>query len=84
MRVFSFHQPAIAAAWCGFCICLFRVFPMQADTIAPQTLKGWLTVGPDMAKVLAAAMLSPIQLYLDNDMVKVIQLEYILRFYVSC
>jgi hypothetical protein len=62
---------------------------MQVDIIAPQTSKGWLTAGPDMAKVLAAvglhkAMLSPIQLYLNNDMVKAIQLEYILRFYVSC
>jgi hypothetical protein len=82
MRFFSFYQAAIAAAWCRFCICLFSVFPMQVATTAPQTSKGLLTVDPEMAKVQAAvglhkAMLSPIQLYLDDDMVKVILLEYL-------
>jgi hypothetical protein len=48
-----------------------------------------LAAGPDMAKVLAfvalvKANLSSVELYLDYDMVKDIQLEYLLRFYVSC
>jgi hypothetical protein len=62
---------------------------MQVTTTTPQTSRGLLAVGPDMAKVLAVvalrkASVSSVQFYLDNNMVKVIQLEYLLRFYVSC
>jgi hypothetical protein len=54
----------------------------------PQTSRGLLAVGPHMAKVLAVialckASLSSVRFYLDNNMVKDIQLEYLLEFYVS-
>jgi hypothetical protein len=49
-------------------------------TTAPQTLKGLLAFGPDMAKVLVVVALckvslSSVYLYLDDNMVKAIQLE---------
>jgi hypothetical protein len=57
-------------------------------TTAPQTLRRLLACGPDMAKVLGVvalckASLSSVYLYLDDNMVKAIQLEYLLTSYVS-
>jgi hypothetical protein len=56
---------------------------MQVATIAPQTSRGLLAVGPDMAKVLAVAALRKASLisvlYLDD-----IQLDSLSRCYVSC
>jgi hypothetical protein len=48
-----------------------------------------LAVGPNMTKVLAVvalpkSSLSSVFIYLDNNMVKAIPLEYLLRFYISC
>jgi hypothetical protein len=62
---------------------------MQVATTTPQTLRELLTVGPDMANVLAVvalhkASLSSLQLYPDDNMVKAIQLEYLLRLCVAC
>jgi hypothetical protein len=50
---------------------------------------GLLAVGPVMTKVLAVvalckASLSSVCVYPDDNMVKATQLEYLLRFYVSC
>jgi hypothetical protein len=53
----SFYYGAIVAARRKSRICLFRAFPMQVTTTATQTLRGLLTVGPDMAKVLAVVVL---------------------------
>jgi hypothetical protein len=58
-------------------------------TTTPRTSRGLLAVGPVMAKVLAVvalrkASLSYVYVYIDDNMVKAIQLEYLLRFYVSC
>jgi hypothetical protein len=52
-----------------------------------KTSKGLLAVGPDMAKVLVVAALhnaTPSSVYLDGNMVKALQLEFLFRFYVSC
>jgi hypothetical protein len=62
---------------------------MQMATTAPQSSRCLFAVGPDMAKILAEialrkAFLSSAQLYLDNNMVNAVRLEYLLRFYVSC
>jgi hypothetical protein len=67
---------------------LFRAFPMQVATTSPQTSRGLLPAGPYMAKVLAVvvlreASLRSILLYLANNMVKALWLEYFLRLYVS-
>jgi hypothetical protein len=56
---------------------------LQVATAAPQTLRRLLAVGPDKAKVLAVVALcntsvSSVELYLDDNMVKAIQLEYLL------
>jgi hypothetical protein len=61
---------------------------MEVTTYAPQTLRGLLAVVPDMAKILPVvallkANLSSVELCLDNNIVKAIQLEYLLRFYIS-
>jgi hypothetical protein len=61
---------------------------MQVGTTTPQTSRGLLAVVPDMAKVLAIvalrkASLSSLWFYLYDNMVKAIQLEYLLGFYVS-
>jgi hypothetical protein len=58
---------------------------MQVATTTPQTSRGLLAVGPDMAKVLTAvalrkSSLSSTWFYLDNNMVQAIQLEHLLRF----
>jgi hypothetical protein len=50
---------------------------------------GLLAVGQDMAKVLAVlalrkASLSSVRFYIDDNMFKVIEFEYLLRFYVFC
>jgi hypothetical protein len=68
---------------------VFRAFPMQVATTAPQTSRVLLTVGPDMAKVLTVvamhkSSLSFLWFYIDDNIVQAIQLEYLLRFYVSC
>jgi hypothetical protein len=57
MRFASFYLGEIAAARSGFCICPFKAFPMQVATTAPETSKGLLAVGPDMAKMLAGVAL---------------------------
>jgi hypothetical protein len=51
---------------------------MQVATTTPQTSRGFLAVGQDMAKILAVvalrkASLSCVRFYLDNNMVKDIQ-----------
>jgi hypothetical protein len=89
MRFLSFYWGAIAATCHRFCINFFGAFPMQVVTTTPQTSRGLLAIGPDMARVLAFVelhepSLSSVWFYLDNNMVKAIQLEYLLRFYVSC
>jgi hypothetical protein len=38
-------------------ICLFRAFPVQEATTAPQTSMGLLPFGPDMAERLAVVAL---------------------------
>jgi hypothetical protein len=60
---------------------------MQVAITAPQTLRGMFPVGQDMAKVLAPvapckASLGSVLLYLDI-LIKAIQFEYLLRFYIS-
>jgi hypothetical protein len=62
---------------------------MQVATTAPQTHRRLLAICPDVAVVLAVvavrkASLSSVQLQLDYNIIKVIQVEYLLRFYVSC
>jgi hypothetical protein len=62
---------------------------MLVATARPQTSRGLLAVRPDMTKVLAVvalhkASLSSVRFYLDDNMVKAIQLEYLLGFYISC
>jgi hypothetical protein len=57
---------------------------VQVATTAPQTHRGLLAVGPDIAEVLAVVALRKSSLtsvlhYLDDNMVNVIQLEYLLR-----
>jgi hypothetical protein len=52
-------------------------------------IEGLLAVRLDMVKVLAVvtkikASLSSVELCLDDNVVKAIQLEYLLRFNVSC
>jgi hypothetical protein len=81
-------RPANTALVCCY-FRLFRAFPMQEAVTAPQTSTELLAVGPDVAKVfavvaLSTASLSPIWFYLDDNVVKAIQLEYLVRFYVSC
>jgi hypothetical protein len=51
---------------------------MQVATTAPQTSRGFSAVGPHMTKILAVVALRKASL-LDN-MVKAIQLDYLLRF----
>jgi hypothetical protein len=53
MRFLSFYCCAIATAWHTFYIYLFRAFFMQVATTTPQTPRGLLAVGLDMAKVVA-------------------------------
>jgi hypothetical protein len=58
---------------------------MQVATTTRQTSRGLFVVGPDMAKVLAVVALPKSSLssnwyYLDDNMVKDIQFEYLLRF----
>jgi hypothetical protein len=62
---------------------------MKVATTTPQTSMGLLAVGPVIAKVLAVvtlckASLSSVYVCLNDNVVKAIQLEYLLRFYVSC
>jgi hypothetical protein len=57
MRFLSFYYGAMAAILCRFFILLFGVFLIQVATITPQTSRGLLAVGPDMAKVLAVVAL---------------------------
>jgi hypothetical protein len=57
MRFLSFYYGAIAVPQRRFCICLFRAFPMQVVTTAPQTSNGLLAIGPDIAKVLTVVAL---------------------------
>jgi hypothetical protein len=57
---------------------------MQVATTIPQTPRGLLAAGPDMAKVLTVvalrkSSLSSIWFYLDDNMVQAIQLQYLLR-----
>jgi hypothetical protein len=54
---FLSYYGAIAAAQLSFYFCLFRAFHVQVATIAPQTSRGLLAVGPDMAKILEAVIL---------------------------
>jgi hypothetical protein len=61
---------------------------MQVVTAAPQISGELLSVGPDMANIVAGvalrkASLSSIWFYLDDNRVLAIQLQYLLRFYVS-
>jgi hypothetical protein len=58
---------------------------MQVATTAPQTNRGFLALGPDMAKALTVvalrkASLSSILFYLNDNMVQAIQLENLLTF----
>jgi hypothetical protein len=58
---------------------------MQVATTALQISRGLFAVGPDMVKVLLVvalrkASLSTVWFYLDDNMVKAIELEYLLRF----
>jgi hypothetical protein len=58
-------------------------------TTAAQTSRGLLAVGPDIVKVLAVVALYKVSLsseylYLEENVVKAIQLEDSLRLYVSC
>jgi hypothetical protein len=58
-------------------------------TITLQTSRELLAIGPYMAKVLTVvalsqASLSSVWFYLEDNMVKAIQLEYLFGFYVSC
>jgi hypothetical protein len=58
-------------------------------TTATQTSRGLLAVGPDIAKVLTVVAmykvsLNSAKLYLGDNVVKAIQLEDLLRLYVSC
>jgi hypothetical protein len=57
MWFLSVYYGAIAANQLRFCIHLFGAFPMQVATTIPQTSRGLLAVGPDMAKVLAVVAL---------------------------
>jgi hypothetical protein len=58
---------------------------MQVASTAPQISRGLLAVGPDVAKILAAVLRkASLYNYIDDNMVKTIQLEYCLRFYVFC
>jgi hypothetical protein len=83
---FLFSQGAVAAARRRFVICLFRAFPMQEAASAQKTWRGLLAVGPDMAELfsletLRKASLSSVCLYLDDNMVKTIQLESVEMLY---
>jgi hypothetical protein len=73
MRVFSFYYGAIGATMRGFCARLFGAFSMKVATTAPQTSGELLAVGQVLAKVL-----SSVEIYLDNNMIKAIQLKYLL------
>jgi hypothetical protein len=62
---------------------------MQVATTTPQTSRELLAAAPHMAKVLKVvelrkASLSSILLYLSDNMIQSIQVEYIFRFSVSC
>jgi hypothetical protein len=87
MRFLS-SQHAIAAAGYRFCSYLFRAFPMQMATPAPQAIRGLLAVGPDMAKLLAAAALhraslSSVSLYLNDNMVMANSISILLEILCS-
>jgi hypothetical protein len=60
--------------------CNISAFLTLVATTAPQTWKTLLAVRPDMAKVLAVLALRKTSL----SSVQAIQLEQLLRFYISC
>jgi hypothetical protein len=83
MMFLSIYLGSLAAARRRFCIRLFRAFSVQVATTAPQTSRGVLAVGPDIAKVLAVvalhkANLSSVKLCINNNMVKAVQPKYLL------
>jgi hypothetical protein len=63
---------------------VFTEFPVQVATTAPETPRELLAFGPDVARVLAVVALGKASLSSDDNMIKAIQLEYLLRFYISC
>jgi hypothetical protein len=52
---------------------------VQVSNTAPQTSLGLLAVGPDMAKVSVVVALCKASLYIDDDMVKVINLNILVK-----
>jgi hypothetical protein len=67
----------------------FQGVPYAGDHHRTTNIRRFACNGLDMAKVFAVVALrkvslSSIYFYVDDNVVKAIQLEYLLRFYVSC
>jgi hypothetical protein len=83
MRSLALHQLAVTAYWSGGSVFLFRTLFVQMAAPTPQTTGRLLTVCPDVTKLLAVmtlreATLSPVCLYPDGNMAKVLELKYLL------